>query len=115
MTCPDWSICPMSPAHSSCWTTGEGGSFRFCPKPGRSTHDQFELLFGTPPSSDVGEVARGFGLDGRDVASAAEFDEALARSASAASPGLIRVRLRSRAENVALHEVINQAVRLAST
>ena len=63
----------------------------------------------------MGEVARGFGLDGRDVASAAEFDEALARSASAASPGLIRVRLRSRAENVALHEVINQAVRLALT
>jgi 2-succinyl-5-enolpyruvyl-6-hydroxy-3-cyclohexene-1-carboxylate synthase len=94
---------------------GGGGIFSFLPQAGALEHDQFELLFGTPPRSDVGKVARGFDLDGPDVASAAEFDEALARSASAASPGLIRVRLRSRAENVALHEVINQAVRLALT
>ena len=94
---------------------GGGGIFSFLPQAGALEHDQFELLFGTPPSTDVAEVARGFGLDGRDVASAPELDEAFASSASSASPALVRVKLRSRAENVDLHEVINQAVRLALT
>jgi 2-succinyl-5-enolpyruvyl-6-hydroxy-3-cyclohexene-1-carboxylate synthase len=92
---------------------GGGGIFSFLPQAGALEPGRFELLFGTPPSSDVGEVARGFGLDVRDVSSEAEFDDALATSASA--PALVRVRLRSRAENVALHETINQAVRLALT
>ncbi len=61
---------------------GGGGIFSFLPQAGALEHDQFELLFGTPPSTDVAEVARGFGLDGRDVASAPELDEALASSAS---------------------------------
>jgi hypothetical protein len=53
----------------------------------------------------------------RDVASASEFDDALATSASQSpsSPALVRVKLRGRAENAALHEAINQAVRLALT
>jgi 2-succinyl-5-enolpyruvyl-6-hydroxy-3-cyclohexene-1-carboxylate synthase len=96
---------------------GGGGIFSFLPQAGALEPDRFELLFGTPPSSDIGDVARGFGLTVRDVTSGAEFDDALAASASpsASSPALIRVKLRSRAENVALHEAINQAVRLALT
>ena len=96
---------------------GGGGIFSFLPQAGALERDQFELLFGTPPHSDVGAVARGFGLDVRDVASPAELDDALATpaSVSASSPTLVRVKLRDRAENVALHEVINQAVRLALT
>jgi len=90
---------------------GGGGIFSFLPQAEALEPERFELLFGTPPSSDVGDVARGFGLDVREVAAAAEFDDALAASGSA--PALIRVKLRGRAENVALHEAINQAVRLA--
>jgi 2-succinyl-5-enolpyruvyl-6-hydroxy-3-cyclohexene-1-carboxylate synthase len=71
------------------------------------------LLFGTPPSSDVGNVARGFGLEVHEVTAAPELDDALAACGSARSPALLRVKLRGRAENVALHEAINQAVRLA--
>jgi 2-succinyl-5-enolpyruvyl-6-hydroxy-3-cyclohexene-1-carboxylate synthase len=92
---------------------GGGGIFSFLPQAGALASDQFELLFGTPPRSDIGAVARGFGLDVRDVASASEFDDALGATASTSSPALVRVRLRSRTENVALHEAINQAVRLA--
>jgi 2-succinyl-5-enolpyruvyl-6-hydroxy-3-cyclohexene-1-carboxylate synthase len=92
---------------------GGGGIFSFLPQAGALEPDRFELLFGTPPNSDVGDVARGFGLDVRDIASVPEFDDALAATESASSPALIRVKLRSRAENVALHEAINQAVRLA--
>ena len=92
---------------------GGGGIFSFLPQAEALEPDRFELLFGTPPSSDVGDVARGFGLDVHEVASAPEFDDALVTSGSARSPALLRVRLRGRPENVALHEVINQAVRLA--
>jgi 2-succinyl-5-enolpyruvyl-6-hydroxy-3-cyclohexene-1-carboxylate synthase len=94
---------------------GGGGIFSFLPQAGALERDQFELLFGTPPRSDIGDVARGFGLDVRAVASAPELDDALAMSASHSSPALVRVTLRSRAENVALHEAVNQAVRRALT
>ena len=92
---------------------GGGGIFSFLPQAGALEPDRFELLFGTPPSSDVGTVARGFGLDVHEVASAREFDDALVASGSARAPALLRVKLRGRAENVALHEAINQAVGLA--
>jgi 2-succinyl-5-enolpyruvyl-6-hydroxy-3-cyclohexene-1-carboxylate synthase len=98
---------------------GGGGIFSFLPQAEALEPERFELLFGTPPSSDVGDVARGFGLDVHEVAAAAEFDDVLAASAAASAsgsadaPALIRVKLRGRAENVALHEAINQAVRLA--
>jgi 2-succinyl-5-enolpyruvyl-6-hydroxy-3-cyclohexene-1-carboxylate synthase len=92
---------------------GGGGIFSFLPQAGALEPDRFELLFGTPPSSDVGDVARGFGLEVHEVTAAPEFDDALAASGSARSPAVLRVKLRGRAENVALHETINQAVRLA--
>jgi 2-succinyl-5-enolpyruvyl-6-hydroxy-3-cyclohexene-1-carboxylate synthase len=92
---------------------GGGGIFSFLPQAGVLEPDRFELLFGTPSSSDVGSVARGFGLDVHEVASASEFDDALAACGSARSPALLHVRLRGRAENVALHDAINQAVRHA--
>ena len=38
---------------------GGGGIFSFLPQAEVLEHDQFELLFGTPPTSDVGNVARG--------------------------------------------------------
>ena len=71
----------------------------------------FERLFGTPPSSDIGAVARGFGLPVREVTSIEQLEPALAGS----GPALVRVMVPGRAENVALHDAINQAVRLALT
>lgn len=88
---------------------GGGGIFSFLPQAGVLERDQFELLFGTPPSSDVGNVARGFGLDVHDVTSMKELDAAL----RADTPRMLRVKVRGRAENVALHEAINRAVLLA--
>jgi 2-succinyl-5-enolpyruvyl-6-hydroxy-3-cyclohexene-1-carboxylate synthase len=94
---------------------GGGGIFSFLPQAGALESDRFELLFGTPPTSDVGDVARGFGLEVRHVASVPELEDALRASGSAITPSLIRVTLRGRTENVALHDAINQAVRLALT
>jgi 2-succinyl-5-enolpyruvyl-6-hydroxy-3-cyclohexene-1-carboxylate synthase len=91
---------------------GGGGIFSFLPQAEAIAPEQFELLFGTPPSSDVGAVARGFGLDVHEVGSVAEFDVALA-AAAATAPTMIRVRVPGRTENVARHDAINRAVRLA--
>jgi 2-succinyl-5-enolpyruvyl-6-hydroxy-3-cyclohexene-1-carboxylate synthase len=90
---------------------GGGGIFSFLPQAESLRYDTFEHLFGTPPTSDVGNVGRGFGLDVREVATVAELDEAFCQD----SPALIRVMVPGRPENVALHEKVNQAVRLALT
>jgi 2-succinyl-5-enolpyruvyl-6-hydroxy-3-cyclohexene-1-carboxylate synthase len=88
---------------------GGGGIFSFLPQAEVVDHEQFELLFGTPPTSDVAAVARGFGLDVYDVSSVEEFHQAL----DAPAPALVRVRVRGRTENVALHDAVNLAVQLA--
>jgi 2-succinyl-5-enolpyruvyl-6-hydroxy-3-cyclohexene-1-carboxylate synthase len=88
---------------------GGGGIFSFLPQAAAVETERFELLFGTPPTSDVGDVARGFGLSVCEVTTVPELEAAL----NDAAPALIRVEVPGRAENVALHESINQAVRLA--
>ncbi len=88
---------------------GGGGIFSFLPQAGLLAPEDFERLFGTPPQSDIGAVARGFGLTVHEVSTADELQAALERPA----PAMIHVRVPGRAENVALHEAINQAVRRA--
>jgi 2-succinyl-5-enolpyruvyl-6-hydroxy-3-cyclohexene-1-carboxylate synthase len=90
---------------------GGGGIFSFLPQAQALEHETFEQLFGTPPTSDVAAVGRGFGLDVHDVDSVAQFDWALNQPA----PALVRVKVPGRSENVALHDSLNQAVRLALT
>jgi 2-succinyl-5-enolpyruvyl-6-hydroxy-3-cyclohexene-1-carboxylate synthase len=90
---------------------GGGGIFSFLPQVDALDHETFERLFGTPPTSDVAAVARGFGLAVREVTNLDELEPALGGE----SPALIRVRVPGRAENVALHEAVNQAVRHALT
>lgn len=88
---------------------GGGGIFSFLPQAGALEHREFEQLFGTPPTSDIGEVARGFGLRVREVTTMAELEASLGEAA----PVMIRVRVPGRTENVALHDEVNQAVRRA--
>ena len=72
----------------------------------------FERLFGTPPTSDVGAVARGFGLPVHVVTLVVRTG---ARAWPRRRPQLVRVLVPGRDENVALHDAINEAVRLALT
>ena len=46
---------------------GGGGIFSFLPQAGSVQPSVFEQLFGTPPTSDMAAVARGFGLPVHDV------------------------------------------------
>ncbi len=89
---------------------GGGGIFSFLPQASALELPQFESLFGTPPTSDVTEVARGFGLEVHDVTTVDELEAALNATALATGPALVRVRVRGRAENVDLHNAINEAV-----
>ena len=94
---------------------GGGGIFSFLPQAAALEQERFELLFGTPPSSDVSDVARGFGLSVHEVTTPAELGTALdaALDATQTTPALVRVKVPGRPENAALHAAISQAVRLA--
>jgi 2-succinyl-5-enolpyruvyl-6-hydroxy-3-cyclohexene-1-carboxylate synthase len=94
---------------------GGGGIFSFLPQAGSVAAPIFERLFGTPPTSEIAQVARGFGLPVREVTTLAALEEALVDAAASSGPGLIRAVVPGRAENVALHEAVNEAVRLALT
>jgi 2-succinyl-5-enolpyruvyl-6-hydroxy-3-cyclohexene-1-carboxylate synthase len=90
---------------------GGGGIFSFLPQATLLRPESFETLFATPPTSDLGAVARGFGLPVQEVAKLSELEPALA--AVPPGPALVHVRVPSRADNVAVHDAINQAVRRA--
>ena len=90
---------------------GGGGIFSFLPQATTLAPEVFESLFGTPPTSDLGAVARGFGLPVTEVSKLSELEPALA--AAPDRPAVVRVRVPSRGENVAVHDAINQAVRLS--
>ena len=77
---------------------GGGGIFSFLPQATALDTPVFEQLFGTPPTSDVGAVGRGFGLPVHEVTALSQLEPALA----APAPALVRVRVPGRAENVAL-------------
>ena len=62
-----WSTCPTSPAPSSSSTTAGEGSSRSLPQAASLERGLFEQLFGTPPTSDMAAVARGFGLPVHEV------------------------------------------------
>ena len=90
---------------------GGGGIFSFLPQANVLAQQSFETLFATPPTSDLSAVARGFGLPVEEVTKLSELEPALAQAPPA--PALVRVRVPSRRDNVAVHDAINQAVRRA--
>jgi 2-succinyl-5-enolpyruvyl-6-hydroxy-3-cyclohexene-1-carboxylate synthase len=92
---------------------GGGGIFSFLPQAEALEGATFERLFGTPPTARVADVARGFGLEVRDVTTEDELEAALKATAGATKPSLIHVRVPGRDENVARHRAINQAVQRA--
>jgi len=111
--CTTWSgfvNLPKVPCTFVVLDNAGGGIFSFLPQAAVLPDDRFELLFGTPPVSDLSSVARGFGLEVHEVTTRAEMEAALNATAGTAAPALVRVRVGGRKRNVALHDAINRAV-----
>jgi 2-succinyl-5-enolpyruvyl-6-hydroxy-3-cyclohexene-1-carboxylate synthase len=89
---------------------GGGGIFSFLPQAAAVEPDRFEALFGTPPTSEVAAVARGFGLPVEEVTSVLALENALDAAATAMTPLLLHVKVPDRARNVALHAALNEEV-----
>lgn len=87
---------------------GGGGIFSFLPQASRLPADRFEQLFGTPHRTDVVAIARAHGCDATTV----DDVHQLAASVAAGGPRVVRVST-DRAENVLIHERINQRVAAA--
>ncbi len=89
---------------------GGGGIFSFLPQAAALDDERFELLFGTPPASNVGDVARGFGLEVHEVTTREQLEAALDVAVASRVPALVLVRVGGRKGNVALHDAVNRAV-----
>ncbi len=90
-----------------------GGIFSFLEVASRLGPAQFDELFATPQSTDVAEVAAGFGWPVDDLGSerrSAGLEETLARHLARPGPSVIRVRLPARADNVVVHRDVDRAV-----
>ena len=59
---------------------GGGGIFSFLPQATSLEAPVFEQLFGTPPTSDIGAVARGFGLPVHDVTALSQLEAGAGRA-----------------------------------
>jgi 2-succinyl-5-enolpyruvyl-6-hydroxy-3-cyclohexene-1-carboxylate synthase len=89
---------------------GGGGIFSFLPPASAVDAGRFELLFGTPPVTSVSRVAAGFGIPTADVSTIGEFDASLNLSVGQQSLSVIRAVVPDRADNVKLHDRINEEV-----
>jgi len=86
-----------------------GGIFSFLPQAATAEKAWFEAAFATPHERSLVQVAAGFGLPARSIDSESEL-----RSAVAADDGpLLLEVVTDRAENVAVHERLRDAVRAA--
>jgi len=83
---------------------GGGGIFSFLPQATALDEDPFELLFGTPQSPDILDVARGFGLPAVEARTLPDLTAALDGFVGREEVAVIRVRVPSRKENLAVHE-----------
>jgi len=92
---------------------GGGGIFSFLPQRTSVPDETFERLFGTPQGADVVAAASGLGLPVADVATAAEFDDAVSGMVAGPPLGVVRVRVPARQANVELHQRIHDAAAAA--
>lgn len=93
-----------------------GGIFSFLDAAVKVDEAAFETLFATPQSTDVAQVARGFGWEVDDLgpdAGPTEFELALDRRVESGARSVVRVRVPRRSVNLAVHQRINAAVAAA--
>ena len=84
---------------------GGGGIFSFLPQATSLSAERFEQLFGTPHGTDIEALAGAHGVPAQTVTTTEE----LVRAVRTPGPSVTRV-VTDRAENVKLHDLLNQAV-----
>lgn len=84
---------------------GGGGIFSFLPQASELSRERFEQLFGTPHGTDVEALARAHGIEARTVSNGHE----LVAAVKMPGPSVTRV-VTDRAENVKVHDLLNEAV-----
>ena len=89
---------------------GGGGIFEFLPHRSLLDRSELEQLFATPQAPDVVSAAQGLGLRTADVGTPRELDDAVLAATRRAGVTIVRARVPSRQENVALHERLDAAV-----
>ena len=89
-----------------------GGIFSFLPQAAQLPVDRFEQLFGTPQPVDIHALAAAHGIPRRDVATAHDLAPSLAAATAEGGVRMLVART-DRAANVAMHEELAAAVRLA--
>ncbi len=86
-----------------------GGIFSFLAQAEGLASDRFELLFGTPHGTDIGALARAHHIESVVVDTVEEFSVAFMKATD--TPGVqVVVARTNRAENVAVHRRIHDAV-----
>ena len=91
-----------------------GGIFSFLAQADALDHERFELLFGTPHGTDIAALARAHDLEAVDVDTVEEFSVAFMKATDASGVHVV-VAHTDRADNVAVHRRIHDAVARAIT
>ena len=89
---------------------GGGGIFEFLEQADAVDRARFERLFATPQAPDVVRAAAGLGHRTADVATLSELEEAVRAACRGEGVTVVRARVVSRQENVAVHGRVHAAV-----
>jgi 2-succinyl-5-enolpyruvyl-6-hydroxy-3-cyclohexene-1-carboxylate synthase len=89
---------------------GGGGIFEFLAQVDAVDRARFERLFATPQAPDVVRTAAGLGLRTADVGTPGELREAVRAASGSEGVTVVRARVPSRQENVAVHDRVHAAV-----
>jgi 2-succinyl-5-enolpyruvyl-6-hydroxy-3-cyclohexene-1-carboxylate synthase len=89
---------------------GGGGIFEFLPQADVVDPGTFEHLFATPQRADVVRVATGLDVRAADAATTRELDVAVHAAVRGGGVSVVRARVPSRRENVAVHDRVHAAV-----
>jgi 2-succinyl-5-enolpyruvyl-6-hydroxy-3-cyclohexene-1-carboxylate synthase len=89
---------------------GGGGIFEFLPQADAVERAWFERLFSTPQVPDVARAAAGLGVRTADVGTPCELEEAVREGSESEGVTVVRVRVPSRQENLAVHDRVHAAV-----
>ncbi len=89
---------------------GGGGIFEFLPQAQVLDEAELERVFVTPQAADVVRAAGGLGARTADVGTPHELEGALRAATQREGVTVVRVRVPSRRENVAVHDRVHAAV-----